>query len=114
MHAAVQFSLSYTVTVNAESVDGPRPAARVTWNTSAPPQCVASVMVDFRTSSKGPVITSNTTNTSSQTEIIQSDLQCGTYYYITVNVTGKKLNGILPTVSSRPMQVLVGSKRLYA
>ena len=97
----------------AESVDGPTPAARVTWSTTAP-ECVTSVRVEFKTGShSGPVVATYTTNSTSQTEIIQSDLQCITYYYITVNVTGKKLNGILPTVSSRPMQVLVGGKRLY-
>ena len=48
MHAAAQFGLS-TVTVSAESVDGPVPAARVTWNTTVPPECVASVWVEFRT-----------------------------------------------------------------
>ena len=93
---------------------GSTPAVRVTWNTIAPPECVTSVTVNFRTASPGPVVANYTTNSTAETEIIQTGLQCTTYYYITVVVTGKKLNGILPTVSSRPMQALVGGKRLYA
>ena len=113
MHAAVDFSLSnnINVTVSAESVDGPTPAARVTWSTTAPPQCVASVRVDFRTGShSGPVLATYTTTNTSQTEIIQTGLQCATYYYITVNVTGKTSDGQRPTKSSRAVQVLVGGK----
>ena len=88
-------------------MDGPTPAARVTWSTTAPPQCVASVTVEFRTGSQpGPVVASYTTNSTSQTEFIQTDLQCNTYYYITVNVTGKTSDGQRPTKSSR--QVVVG------
>ena len=112
--AATQFSLSYTVTVSAESVNGSTPAARVTWSTTVPPQCVASVRVEFRTRDhNGPLVaTYNTTNTS-QTKIIQTGLQCVTYYYVSVVVTGKRMDGIHPTLSGRPMQVLVGGKRLY-
>ena len=105
MHAVGQFLLS-TVTVNAESVNGPTPAVRVTWNTSAP-ECVTSVTVNFRTSSTGPVITSNTTNTASQTEIIQSDLKCATNYHIFVVVTGQPGHG---TLSGPVLQVFVGGK----
>ena len=75
MHAAVQFLLNYNVTVNAESVDGSTPAARVTWRTTAPPECVASVRVEFRTGVRGPVVATYTTNSTSQTEFIQTDLQ---------------------------------------
>ena len=105
MHAATEFSRS-TVTVSAESVNGPTPAARVTWNTSAP-QCVTSVTVNFRTSSMGSVITSNTTNTASQTEIVQSDLKCATNYHIFVVVTGQPGHG---TLSGPVLQVFVGGK----
>ena len=94
-HEAGQFSLS-TVTVSAESVDGPTPVARVTWSTTAPPECVTSVRVDFRTSRFSPVVaTYNSTNTSG-TAVIQTDLRCGTYYYITVVVTGKPRGQITP------------------
>ena len=101
--AAVQFSLFTVVTVSAESVGGPTPAVRVTWNTTIPPECVASVRVEFRTSSTGPVVATYTTTSASQTEVIQTGLQC-TYYYITVLVTGAVAH---VTRSSRPVQVLV-------
>ena len=112
MHAVAQFSLS-TVTASAESVDGPTPAARVTWNTTARPECVASVRVVFRAwSHSGPVVASYTTTNTSQTEVIQTGLQCATYYYITVVVTGETPDGLHPTVNSRPVQVFVGGKQI--
>ena len=79
----------------------------MTWSITVPPQCVASVRVEFRTGShSGPVVaTYNTTNTS-QTEIIQTGLQCATSYYITVVLTGGTSNA----AHSRPVQVLVGGK----
>ena len=86
-------------------MDGQTPAARVTWNTSAP-QCVASVTVNFRTSSMGPVVASNTTNTASQTEVIQSDLKCATNYHIFVVFTGQPGG----TLSGPVLQVFVGGK----
>ena len=110
-HIAAQFSLS-NVTVRAESVDGPTPAARVTWSTTAPPECVASVRVEFRTSIQGSVVATYTTNSTSQTEIIQTDLQCATNYYIRVVVTGAASDGQHGTKSSRPVQVLVGGKAI--
>ena len=106
IHTATQFLLSYTVIASAESVDGPTPAVRVTWNTTVPPECVASVRVEFRNSSTGPVVATYTTNSRSQTEFIQTGLRCSTYYYITVLVTGQLSYGSRPTLSSR--QVLVG------
>ena len=108
--AASQFGLS-TVTVSAESVDGSTPAARVTWSTTVPPQCVTSVTVEFRTSSRGPVVTNYTTTNTSQTEFIQS-LQCATDYYITAVVTGVISDGIRPTQSSRQVHV-EGNKMVY-
>ena len=106
IHTAIQFSRS-TVTASAESVDRPTPAARVTWSTTVPPECVASVRVEFRNSSTGPVVATYTTNSTSQTEFIQTGLQCGTYYYyITVVVTGQLSDGSRPTLNSR--QVVVG------
>ena len=67
---------------------GSTPGVRVTWNTTVPPECVASVMVEFRTSSRGSVVATYTTNTS-QTEVIQTGLQCATNYYTRVVVTGE-------------------------
>ena len=109
MHAAVQFTLS-TVTVSAESVDGSTPAARVNWSTTAPPQCVASVRVEFRASSRGPAVTTYTTTNTSQTAVIRTGLQCGANYYIRVVVTGNINNA--PHISSSPVQVFVGGKEI--
>ena len=114
MHAAAQFTLS-TVTVSAESVDGPTPTARVTWNTTAPPECVTSVRVEFRTANhSGPVVATNTTTNASQTEIIQTGLQCDTNYYITVVVTSATSDGARVTLHSRTVQVLVGGKQIVS
>ena len=112
MHAAVQFTL-FTVTASAESVDGSTPAARVTWNITIPPECVASVRVDFRTSSSlGPIVATYTTTNTSQTVVIQSGLQCTTNYYITVVVTGNTNN--IPHISSSPVQVFVGGNCVHS
>ena len=106
--AAIQQS---TVTVSAESVNAPTPAVRVTWSTTVPPQCVTSVEVEFKTGShSGPVVANYTTTSIAETEVIQTDLQCATNYYITVVVTGVTLNGIRPTKSNSTVQVLVGGK----
>ena len=109
MRAAIIFT---SVTVGAESVDGSTPAVRVTWNTTVPPQCVASVRVEFRASSHGTVVATNTTTNTSQTEVIQTGLQCATNYYITVVVTGATSDGVRPTRSSNQVQVLVGGKEI--
>ena len=108
MDTAGQLSLS-TVAVSAGSVGGSIPGVRVIWNTTAPAECVASVTVEFRTSRRGPVVaTYNTTNTS-QTEVIQTGLQCGTNYYIIVTITGNP--EVAPAkLRSRQVQVLVGGK----
>ena len=39
-----------TVTASAENVNG---SVRVAWNTTAPPQCVISVRVEFKTTITG-------------------------------------------------------------
>ena len=92
--------------MNAESVGGATPSVRVTWNTTVPPECVASVRVEFRTTHGAPVATYTTTNTS-ETEVIQTGLQCGTYYYITVVV---RVLGSVFTTRSREVRVLVRGK----
>ena len=106
-HVAVQFAFS-TVTVSAANVRGfSTPAARVTWSTTIPPQCVASVRVDFRTSSMGPVVATYTTNSTSETEFIQTGFRCAIYY---IRVVVTSLTHIRATLSSRQVQVAVGGK----
>ena len=71
-------------------------------------------------SNVGPVIVTNTTTNTSQNEIIQTGLQCATYYYIRVVVTGevRPPGGMTATVMLSPthtdVQVLVGGKKLFA
>ena len=110
LHCTVgaQFSLE-TVGVGAGSVNG---SVRVTWNTTAPPQCVAFVTVEFRTSRTGTVVATYKTTNISQTEFIQTGLRCGAYYYITVKVTGETSDGENPTLSSRQLQVLVNGGKV--
>ena len=81
------------------------PAARVTWSTTAPPRCVTSVTVEFRTSSRGNVVTNYTTTNTSQTEFIQTRLQCGTNYYVSAVVTGVTSDRIHSTLSSSQVPV---------
>ena len=115
IYTVTQFHF-FTVTLSAESVGGSTPGARVTWSTTVPSECVASVRVEFRTSNVGPVIVTNTTTNTSQNEIIQTGLQCATYYYIRVVVTGevRSPGGMTATVMLSPthtdVQVLVGGK----
>jgi len=89
--------------VSAERVDGSTAGARVTWSTTIPPECVASVTVEFRTSRSGSVVRSNTTTNASETEVIQTGLQCFAIYFIRVLVTGRSLG-----TQERHVQVLVG------
>ena len=109
IHAAADFSLR-TVIVSAEREDGSTPGARVTWSTTVPPECVASVTVEFRTSSRWPwsVVRSFTTTSASDTEVIQTGLQCDTTYYIRVVVTGVASLGTLRSSRSHQVQVYVG------
>ena len=114
MHTATQFHFR-DVTVSAKSVGGTTPGVRVTWNTTVPPECVASVTVEFRISSRGPVVAINTTTNISQTGVIQTGLQCGTNYYIRVLVIGeiRPPGGMPATQMVTPrsdVQVLVGGK----
>ena len=94
--------------MSAESVGGSTPGARVTWSTTLPPECVTSVRVEFRNSTHGSVVATYTTTNTSQTEVIQTGLQCATNYYIAVVVTGETSDGLHLRLSSR--QVLVGGK----
>ena len=116
MHAVTQFHF-FNVTVSAESVGGSTPGVRVTWRTTVPPECVTSVRVEFRTSNLGPVVVTNTTTNTSQTEIIQTVLRCSTNNYIRVVVTGEvrppgSMTVYTPMLSPRhpDVQVFVGGK----
>ena len=120
IHAVTQFH-HHIVNVSAESVGDPTPGARVTWNTTLPPGCVTSVTVEFRTNGlRGPVAATYTTTNTSETEVIQTGLQCGTNYYITVVVTGEvRPTGGMPTTEMLSLgkghnivQVLAGGKEI--
>ena len=108
-HAAAEFSLS-TVTVNAEKEDGPVPGARVTWSTTTPSECVTSVQVEFRNSSRGSVEKSCNVTDTSQTEVIQTGLKGNTMYYIRVVVAAGDGEFSLGTLMSEEVQVLTGGK----
>ena len=97
--------------MSAEREDGSTPGARVTWSTTAPPECVASVRVEFRTSmiTGSPVVRSYTTTNTSETEVIQTDLQCATTYYMRVVITGVPLLDHC-TLASNQVNVTVGGK----
>ena len=113
-HADAQFRSSH-LAVSAESVGGTTLGARVTWNTTLPPECVASVRVNFRTATKGILAAANTTTNISQTEIIQTGLQCGASYNIKVVVSGKpRHQGALveQILSSEQVEVLIGGKEV--
>ena len=115
MHAVTQFHF-FIVTASAGSVGDSTPGVRVTWNTTVPPECVTSVRMEFRTSSShGPVVANYTTTNTSQTEVIQTGLQCATSYYIRMGVTGevRPPGGMIvtPTLSSKSdVQIFIGGK----
>ena len=112
MHAVTRFHFHTVTVLSAESVGGSTPGVRVTWNTTVPPECVASVRVEFRTSSGGPVVAIYTTTNTSQTEVIQTGLQCATNYSIRVVVTGElrlRVGELSPLHSD--VQVLVEGKK---
>ena len=104
MHAVV-FS---TVTVSAESMNGTTPGVRVTWNTTVPPECVTSVTVEFRNDSHGPVVATYNATNASETEIVQTDLQCATEYYISVVLIAELYYWGYFTLRSEQVQVIVG------
>ena len=90
-------------------MNGSTPGVRVTWNTTAPPECVASVRVLFRRSALGSVVTSYTTTNTSGTQVIQSPLQCAIPYYVQVFVVGVQRWGGAE-LQSIQKQVVVGGK----
>jgi len=108
MHAGADFSL-HKVTVRAEREDGSTPGARVTWSTTAPPECVEDITVKRRNISSGSKVTAYTTTNTSETVVIQTGLQCDTTYYFRVVVAGARALQ-LGTLESNETQVLVGGK----
>ena len=122
MHAVTQFHYREVNTLSAESVGGSTPGVRVTWSTTVPPECVASMRVEFRTNSRGPVVATYTTTNTSQTEVVQTGLQCATNYYTRVVVTGdlRPPGGmpatpeLTPRESRSDVQVRVGGMKLFA
>ena len=108
--AGAQFRHS-NVTMSAESVGGSTPGVRVTWSTTAPPECVVAVRVVFRHSAFGSEVTSYTTTNTSGTQVIQSRLQCAREYYVRVFVIAEsqRLGGI--QLHSNQQQVFVGGKQ---
>ena len=112
-HADAQF-LSSNLTARAESVSDSTRGARVTWSTTLPPECVTSVRVNFRTTTNGKLVAANTTTNTSQTEIIQTGLQCATSYNIRVIVIGKPRYQGVPMeqhLLSSQVPVLIGGKK---
>ena len=113
-HADAQF-LSSNLTVRAESVSGSTPGVRVTWNTTLPAECVTSVSVSFRTTTNGVLVATYTTTNISQTEIIQTGLQCGTSYNTRVVVAGEPTYQGVPLqqfLLSNQVQVFIGGKQI--
>ena len=97
-----------TTNASAESVSGSTPGVRVTWNTTAPLECVTSVRVEFRNESYGPVVATYNTTNASETEIVQTDLQCATKYYISVVLIAEVYYWGYFTLWSGQVQVIVG------
>ena len=94
--------------MSAESVNGSTPGVRVTWNITVPPDCVALVRVKFRLRLQGEVVSTYNTTNVSETETIQTDLKCGTTYYIRVVVDSENDKGIWK--NQRVEEVFVGGK----
>ena len=96
--------------MTAESANGSTPGVRVTWSTTAPPECVVAVKVVFRTSSRGSVVTTYTATNTSGTQVIQSPLECATEYYVRAFVIGESQRlGDIQLQSSQE-RVVVGGK----
>ena len=101
--------------MRAESVGGSNPGARVTWSTTLPPECVTSVRVNFRTATNRKLAANYTTTNTSQTEVIQTGLQCGESYYVRVVVSGEPTHEGVPLnqfLSSNELRVSIGGKEI--
>jgi len=95
--------------MSAESVDGSTPGARVIWSTTVPLECVASVTVKFISSRTVSGMRSYTTTNTSETEVIETGLQCGTVFTIRVRVTGVPLLDHR-TLANNQVDVTVGGE----
>ena len=105
-----EFILLGNVTImSAESVNGSTPGVRVTWNITVPAECVALVRVKFRLRLQGEIVSSYNTTNVSENEIIQTDLKCGTTYYIRV-VVDQSENDTGTWKNQRTDKVFVGGK----
>ena len=97
------------VTMSAESVGGPTPGVRVTWSTTVPPECVASVTVKFKLSEMGNLSSTYNTTNISEAEVIQTGLRCATKYYIRVVVDRSSEKGKWKSLQE---EFLVGGNKL--
>ena len=88
------------------------PAIRVTWNTNAPPECVASVRIVFRRITQGAEVTRYTTTNTSGTQVIQSPLPCATDYYVRVFVAAVQTLGGVQQQNDQ-QRVVVGGKEMH-
>ena len=93
--------------MSTETVGGSTPGVRVTWSTTVPSKCVASVTVKFKLSEKA--LAHNTTTISAETKVIQTGLQCATKYYIRVVVDSSSQMG---RWKSPQVEWLVGGNKL--
>ena len=93
--------------MSAESVSGSTPGVRVTWNITVPPECVTSVRVKFRLRLQEKIVSTYNTTNVSETEVIQTGLQCATNYYIIVVADSKMNRNVW---KSPHVQVFVGGK----
>ena len=91
--------------MKAVSVNG----VRVTWNITVPAECVALVRVKFKLSAQGDLVSTYNTTNVSETEVIQTGLQCGTKYYIRVVADLKEQTGTLKNPHVK--EVFVGGKK---
>ena len=85
--------------------------------TTLPPECVTSVRVNFRATTNGVLVATYTATNTSQNEIIQTGLQCGTSHYTRVVVTGEPRHQGIPVeqfLSSSQVQVFVEGKENIA
>ena len=78
---------------------------------------MTSVRVEFRTNNLGPVVANYTTTNTSQTDVIQTGLQCRTNYYVRMVVTGDvRPSGGEPAtpmlISKSDVQIFVGGKEI--
>ena len=114
-HADARF-LSCKLIMSAESVGGSTPGVRVAWNTTVPPECMTSVRVNFQTTPTGGFAAAYTTTNVSQTEIIQTGLQCGASYYVRVvvsgNPTGYQGVPLEQFLLSNQVRVFIGGKEI--